>query len=152
MTVYLSPHFSIAELTHSQAATRLGVLNEPGVAQLDNLRRLADVLETVRSAVRDLPVLISSGFRAPAVNREVGGAANSAHIDGRAADFTVPRFGSPKAVCQRIVDAGIVFDQLIYEGAWVHLGIAVRHEPPRREVLTAIFETGRPTRYLKGLQ
>lgn len=152
MTVYLSPHFSIAELTHSQAATRLGVLNEPGVAQLDNLRRLADVLETVRAAVRDLPVLISSGYRSPAVNQAVGGASTSAHLDGRAADFTVPRFGSPKAVCQRIVDAGIVFDQLIYEGAWVHLGIAVQHEPPRRQVLTAIFETGRPTRYLKGLQ
>lgn len=152
MTVYLSPHFSVPELTHSQAAIRLGLNNDPGVGQLDNLRRLADVLETVRTAVRDMPVLISSGLRTLAVNRAVGGAADSAHLDGRAADFTVPRFGSPKQVCQRIIDQGIVFDQLIYEGSWVHLGIAVAHDQPRRQVLTAIFEAGSPTRYLKGLQ
>lgn len=152
MNVYLSPHFSVDELTHSQAATRLGVRNEPNAAQLDNLRRLANVLELVRTAVRNNPVLISSGFRSPVVNNDVGGSLASAHMDGRAADFTVPRFGTPRQVCQCIVDAGLTFDQLIFEGTWVHLGIAARNAAPRGEVLTAIFEPGRKTRYLKGLQ
>ncbi len=150
--VYLSPNFSVYELTQSQAAVRAGLKNEPNSSQLANLRRLADVLESVRRALRDAPMLISSGFRSAAINTRVGGASNSAHLDGRAADFTAPRFGDPKAVCQRILDTGIVFDQLIYEGSWVHLGIARPDAPPRRQVLTAVFRRGEPTQYLEGLQ
>ena len=147
----LSPHFSLSEFTHSQTATRLGLRNEPLSAELANLRRLADVLEDVRRALGGVPIIISSGYRSPAVNNAVGGARNSAHLTGRAADFTAPRFGPPKRICQRIIDAGIVFDQLIDERGWVHLGIAPQGVEPRREVLTAFFAAGVPTRYAKGL-
>ncbi|WP_422099110.1 D-Ala-D-Ala carboxypeptidase family metallohydrolase [Variovorax sp.] len=150
-TPYLSTHFSLAELTASQTAARNGLKNEPGPDALANLRRLAVVLEDVRTALLQAPMLVSSGFRSANVNALVGGAADSAHKDGRAADFTAPRFGSPRDVCQRIVDAGITFDQLIYEGTWVHIGIARVGEQPRRQVLTAIFANKQPTRYVGGL-
>mgnify|MGYP003866436701 CR=1 FL=1 len=147
----LTPHFHLSELTISGAAERRGIRNEPVGSQLDNLRRLAQCLEVVRSNLVGNPILITSGFRSREVNAIVGGARTSAHLDGRAADFTCPGFGSPREVCAQLITNGVVFDQLIYEGTWVHLGIPVFGEPPRQQVLTAIFERGQKARYLKGL-
>lgn len=147
----LTPHFHLSELTISGAAERRGIRNEPVGSQLDNLRRLAQCLEVVRSNLVGNPILITSGFRSREVNAIVGGARTSAHLDGRAADFTCPAFGSPREVCAQLITNGVVFDQLIYEGTWVHLGIPVFGEPPRQQVLTAIFERGQKARYLKGL-
>ncbi|MGA0569628.1 D-Ala-D-Ala carboxypeptidase family metallohydrolase [Variovorax sp. VNK109] len=149
--ILLSPHFHLSELTFSEKAARLGIRNEPNGAQLENLRRLAQVLEVVRSNLVGNPILVSSGFRNPQTNAAVGGARFSAHLDGRAADFICPGFGSPKAICQQLVTNGVVFDQLIYEGTWVHIGIPVLGERPRQQVLTAIFERGKETTYLKGI-
>jgi zinc D-Ala-D-Ala carboxypeptidase len=152
----LSPHFWLSEFTHSQAATRQGISNAPNVFQVANLERTAALLELVRDALGGVPIIISSGFRSQAVNRAVGGATNppSAHLDGCAADFTAPGFGSPRAICQRLVALPAVMagvDQLIYEGTWVHIGIAPKSSAPRGEVLTAIFAPGQRTRYAKGL-
>jgi len=80
------------------------------------------------------PVLVSSGYRSPAVNRAVGGAANSAHMLGCAADFSSPSFGSPLDICRAIARSDIAFDQLIHEfRAWVHIAWAPQ---PRKMVLT----------------
>lgn len=146
----LSPHFQLSEFLNSQAAVRLGLPNEPGAAALNNLRRLAQSLERVRTVLGDVPLLISSGYRAPDVNRAVGGAANSAHLAGLAADFTAPRFGTPREICRALAKAGIPFDQLICEGTWVHFAIAPAGVQPRGEQLTAVFRPGAPTTYLKG--
>lgn len=152
----LSPHFRLSELTLSQAATRLALNNEPLDHEIENLRRLAQLLEEVRSALGERPVLVSSGYRAPAVNKAVGGAPHSAHEVGRAADFTVPAFGPPHEVCVRIAYGlpdlkRLAFDQLIFERNWVHVAVPELGTPPRREVLTAFFNPGRPTRYARGL-
>lgn len=147
----LSPHFRLSEFTVSGVAERRGIRNVPLGTQIENLKRLAQVLEVVRSNLNGNPILISSGFRNAEVNAAVGGSRTSAHIDGRAVDFICPGFGTPKEVCQQLVTNGIVFDQLIYEGTWVHLGIAILGEQPRQQVLTAIFERGSSTRYLRGL-
>lgn len=147
----LSPNFWLSELTASGAAERRGIGNEPNDQQIDNLRRLAQVLELVRSNLDGHPIKINSGFRSPQVNAAVGGSRISAHMDGRAADFICPAFGSPRQICQRLIGTGLVFDQLIYEGTWVHLGIPVWKEEPRGQVLTAVFEAGCATRYQKGL-
>ncbi len=150
-TGLLSPHFSLGEMTQSQAAVRAGISNTPSRTVLANMKRLAERLELVRAALGHRPILISSGYRSPRVNAIVGGAANSAHVKGLAADFTCPGFGAPEAVCRRIIESGIVFDQLIYEGSWVHFGLTDAELPARRQVLTAVFEPHQPVRYLKGL-
>lgn len=146
----LSPHFQLSEFTHSQAAARLGLPNEPGPAALNNLRRLAQHLERVREVLGGVPLIISSGYRSVEVNRAVGGAARSAHLAGLAADFTAPRFGTPREVCRALAKAGIPFDQLIYEGTWVHFAVAPAGSAPRGEKLTAVFHAGGPTTYLGG--
>ena len=134
----LSPHFSLAELIASQVATRKGIDNTPAPATVANLTRLAALLEQVRAVV-GAPIAISSGYRSPALNKAVGGAANSAHVLGLAADISTAKL-APKALALLIRQSDITFDQLIYEGTWVHIGLSTG--VPRRQVLTAKFAGG----------
>jgi hypothetical protein len=98
------------------------------------------LVEQVRTELGQVPILISSGYRCPALNKAVGGATQSAHVAGRAVDFTAPRFGTPLIICQHLAKSTLPFDQLIYENThgitWVHLGIAEEKVAPRRQVLT----------------
>lgn len=134
----LSKNFSLAELVASQVATRQGIDNAPVPAIVANLTRLAALLEQVRALV-GAPIAISSGYRSPALNKAVGGAANSAHVLGLAADISTAKL-APKALALLIRQSDIAFDQLIYEGTWVH--IALSAGAPRRQVLAAKFAGG----------
>lgn len=73
MPRHLSSHFTLEEMIHSQAATRQRIDNSPSPEILSNLRRLAATLEEVRSLLGDAPILISSGYRCPALNRATSG-------------------------------------------------------------------------------
>ena len=153
----LTKHFTLLEFTASDAARRLRIDNTPGTTALPALQRLAELMEQVRDVLGGVPVLISSGYRSAALNAAVGGSATSAHLLGLAADFTAPAFGSPRAICQELIVAGLVWDQLILErpsaaepdGRWVHIGLPQLGKP-RRQILTAINRGGR-VRYETGL-
>jgi zinc D-Ala-D-Ala carboxypeptidase len=142
----LSPHFSLAELTHSEIAVRRGLDNTPNADSLENLKMLAGYLERVRDILQ-VPIVIHSGYRSLKVNIAVGGSPNSSHMRGEAADFTAPQYGTPQEIAKKILVSGIMFDQLIYEGAWVHFGI---DGMMRRQVLTAHFAGGKAT-YSSGI-
>lgn len=128
----LSPHFHLDEFTTSQTAARHGISNAPTAAVIERLKTTAAGLEKVRASLGK-PILVSSGYRSPEVNRRVGGSPTSAHLKGWAADFISPGFGSPLAICHAIVEAKVPFDQLIEEGTWVHISFDPRM---RGEVLT----------------
>lgn len=147
----LSPNFTVAELTVSNSAERAGLRNVPVGTALDNLARLAQFLESVRGLLFNAPILVSSGYRSPAVNNLVGGSHKSAHMQGLAADFIAPKYGRPKAIAQAIRDSSLQFDQLIFEGTWVHVAIPAAGAVPRRDVLTAVFRGGMAPQYLKGI-
>lgn len=142
----LSPNFSLDELTASQTAVRRNISNAPSTDVIRNLVRLAAALERVRAAA-GRPIAISSGYRSPALNSWVGGSSTSAHTLGLAADITCSGI-SPKALAMLIRESDIEFDQLIYEGTWVHIGLSTL--APRRQVLTASFAGGKAT-YSKGI-
>jgi hypothetical protein len=130
----LTDHFTLEELTHSQTAARLGLDNEPPPDVVDALTRTAHGLEMVRVLLQ-APILVSSGYRSPKVNRAVGGAANSQHILGEAADFTAPGFGDPTEIVRAIMRSTrpIPYDQLIVEfGRWVHISFS---RSPRHQAL-----------------
>lgn len=134
--IRLTEHFTLDELTFSQEAARRGINNVPSRTVMTNLTDLCCALEEVRELVLH-PILISSGYRSEELNKALGGAANSRHVLGLAADFTVPGYGSPLAVAKRIAESDLPFDQVIHEfGRWVHLGMSLPGEKPRRQTLT----------------
>ena len=138
----LSENITLAELTHSQTADRLGLDNTPSPTVAVHLARLAQGLELVRKLV-SCPIVISSGYRSTLVNKAVGGSAKSQHVDGHAADITAPAFGSPRKLMAAIVAARLPYDQCILEyankgGGWVHISFT---PSPRGQALV-IDDTG----------
>ncbi len=144
---FLSEHFTLEEMILSQTAARRGIDNKPTPEIVKNLKETCALLEAVRIALGGVPILISSGYRSPALNKAVGGSKTSAHMEGFAADFTAPAFGTPLQVARAISAAGIAYDQLIHEfGVWVHIGL--RAGALRKEDLSIFSGTG----YLPGLR
>jgi len=119
----MTPHFSLDELTHTDHRK---LDNTPDAQELANLQRLAEFLETVKTALGGKPVMISSAFRSKAVNDAVGSRDTSQHRQGLACDFRVPGM-VPDAVVRAIIAANLPFDQIIREfDAWTHISIADR--------------------------
>lgn len=140
----LSKSFTLAELCVTSA--RLD--NTPGQKQIESLRTLAtDILQPLRDAV-GVPVNVTSAYRAPAVNKAVGGTKTSQHVLGEAADIVVAGM-SPREVCETIIALNLPFDQLIQEfGRWTHVSRGPRN---RRQVLTATRSKAGKVSYLVGL-
>ena len=143
----LSDHFSLDEFTASQEATRHSIGNTPSAKVVENLRMLAALLEQVRTLLGGHSIRISSGFRSLVLNRHIGSFDTSAHVRGYAADFTCPAFGTPLEVAKEIAESNLKFDQLIYEGTWVHISCDPQN---RRQLITARFEHGH-TYYTTGI-
>lgn len=141
----LSTNFSLAQLVYSETAEKNGIDNTPPPEIVENLKRLAAGLEAVQ-ALLGAPLEISSGYRCTALNEAVGGSGESQHVQGLAADFACPAFGSPLEVARAVQQSGIRFDQCILEyGRWVHMSF---NEAQRGRLLTIYDEK---EGYLAGL-
>ena len=120
----LSTHFTLEELARSDAAARNGWDNTPNEQETENLKRLAVLLESVKSAVGMKPVMINSGFRSKKVNDSVGSKDTSQHRIGCAADLRVPGM-TPRQVVEACIANGVPFDQIILEfDSWTHISVA----------------------------
>ncbi len=142
----LSEHFTLEEMTASEIAIRKNLDNTPPEQIIENLTELALSLERIRGILNH-PIRITSGYRSVKVNAAIGGSPTSAHCMGYAADFVCPEFGTPQEIAKAIISVGIPFDQLIYEGTWVHFSI---DERMRGQVLTAYFGGSKVT-YINGI-
>jgi len=131
----LSPHFFLSELVASTTADLLHLDNTPAPELLPRLILLAEMLERIRSTL-NVPIIITSGYRSPAVNSAVGGVTSSAHTKGHAADFVAPRYGTASAVAATLAPLVSVLGigQIILEGVkgrqWVH----VSTHPPEHAI------------------
>lgn len=146
----LQTSFWLSEFLRSDTAVRKGIDNTPAPEVLNNLRNvLAPGLQRVRNLLR-VPMQITSGYRGPALNAAVGGARDSQHLLGLAADFVAPEFGLPVTIASYLLQHApeLRFDQLIQEGTWVHISFVPG--VPRGDVLTAHFVDGHAT-YSRGL-
>lgn len=117
----IGKYFTLKELTVS----RVKMDNRPGRIQAVNLERLVrELLDPLQEMLGEA-IVINSGYRSPAVNRAVGGAANpiSQHTKGEAVDIVC----SDNAKLFRLIRDHFVFDQLIWEKGdhhqpeWVHV-------------------------------
>lgn len=120
-------NFSISELIKSDKAKQKGIRNMPSITQVDNMLNLiVYCLQPVRDLLNK-PMIISSGFRSPELNKLVGGVANSQHLEGKAADFTVPG-ETVSGIIFKIQTSNIEYDQLINEyNKWVHISFNKGH-------------------------
>jgi hypothetical protein len=135
----LTEHFTLEELT---ATNHRQFDNTPNETEAENLQRLAELLESVKSALGGLPVMVNSGFRSKAVNDSVGSRDTSQHRLGCAADIRVPGL-TPDAVVRAVITAGLPYDQLIREfDAWTHISVTNAADGVPRQQALIIDKSG----------
>ena len=138
----LSPNFTLEELTVTEHRE---FKNEPNPTETENLKRLAVLLEQVKSVLGGVPIMVNSAFRSKQVNDAVGSKDTSQHRVGCAADIRVPGV-APDGVVKAVIAAKLPFDQLIREfDRWTH--ISVPNDPkgkPRGQVLIIDKQGTRP--------
>jgi len=121
--------------------------NIPSHVHIENLKRLCRWLERLRKRWNELygegddPIIINSGYRSPAVNKAVGGAQNSNHLTGCAADIRCLGIEQALRYATILLDISDEsredFDELLIERSpkgtyWLHF--AVRPSGNRRKV------------------
>lgn len=129
-------YFTIQELTKSQTALRKGIKNIPSKEEEENLVALIEkILDPLRQAYGK-PIIVTSGYRCKALNSAIGGASNSQHLYGQAADIrSVPdTIEENKKLFDLIQSLKLPFDQLIneYNFDWVHVSYSNRN---RKQIL-----------------
>ena len=143
----LSPHFSLEEFTYSSTALSRGIDNSlnpqnPAHAKvISNLTTLCkEVLEPLREHVQE-PVIISSGYRCPQLNKVVGGSSTSQHMTGEACDIHLSDQKKLREWFVWLMDS-CNFDQLILERVsknsnhyWIHVSCKSDPSKNRHQVL-----------------
>jgi len=129
----LTEHFTLEELTHTDHRE---LDNTPNDAELENLKRLAEFLEEVKTVLGGKPIMVNSAFRSKAVNDAVGSKDTSQHRIGCAADIRVPAM-TPDQVVRAVIASGLGFDQVIREfDRWTHISIPNQAAgSPRKQAL-----------------
>lgn len=138
----LSAHLTLAEVTVSDTAKRLGIPNLPTPEHTVNLMALAEAIFEPLRAHFGVPLHVSSGYRSAELNAATPGAsATSQHSTGEALDLDQDGRGNgvTNAEVFAFIRANLPFDQLIWEGGddanpdWVH--VSYRASRLRGEVL-----------------
>lgn len=127
-------YFTLKELVYSDTAKVQNIDNVPTFEHIVNLYRLCDkVLDPARKELCR-PITVTSGYRSPELNKEVGGVSNSQHLTGCAADLK----------CTNLVELFDILsenpeiDQLLFEDngvtRWIHVSIPEQGKTPRRQI------------------
>jgi uncharacterized protein YcbK (DUF882 family) len=114
----LTPNFSLSEFRSKCGA------NFPDLV-LKNIQDLARALQIIRNEIR-VPITITSGYRSPEHNQSIGGAQNSMHTRGLAADFKAEGIApnAVAAIIERLISEGkIPQGGLKAYKTWVHYDI-----------------------------
>lgn len=123
----LMKHFTEAELR---------IENAPAEIKKNMYALVENVLDPLRGNLGK-PIIITSGYRNPEYNKNVGGTKNSQHIKGQAVDFITSV--NLEEVFKLIIKH-FEFDQVIFEKSdngsrWIHVSYSL--EKNRRECLIA---------------
>lgn len=131
-------YFNMSELTHSAVARSLHLDNHPPEEVCLNIEALVEhVLDPARELLGK-PLYVSSGYRSARLNQAVGGAVNSQHLRGEAADVYTTTADDNRKLFEIMLS--LPFDQLIWERgdrvapAWIHVSYK-RNGNNRGEVL-----------------
>lgn len=132
MGTQLSKNFSLEELIASNTAKIKKIDNTPSVKIIKNLEKLCkQVLQPIRDKY-DHAITITSGYRSPKLNAAVGGAKNSQHLKGEAADIKCSATSKAELfnlIKDMISKGEIKVGQLIWEYGtkkepnWIHVSL-----------------------------
>jgi zinc D-Ala-D-Ala carboxypeptidase len=141
----ISKYISYAEATKSNTAIKYGIDNTPNKDQLKAMQLVAtEVFDKVREHF-GVPIAITSFLRVESLNRKIGGAKNSQHVDGQAIDIDADVFGgvTNKQIYDFIRD-NLDYDQLIneFDYSWIHVSY-VSNESNRNRQLAAVKSNGK---------
>ena len=131
----ISKNFTLEEMLSSATAKDKKIDNSPTPEARKNIQSLVD---NTLQPVRDLygkNIHINSGYRCPALNKAVGGAVNSQHTEGKAADITTGGPVENRKLFDLILKSGISFDQLIDESNYKWIHISYNEGKNRKQVL-----------------
>lgn len=124
--VFIMKYFSLGEMTRSDTARRLGIDNTPPDDIKNNLTLFIEkVLDPIREDWGS-PIIVSSGYRCPELNKAVGGVKTSGHLYGFCADLQVKgdlrKFSN--FVIEWMKEHHMKWDQIIFEKSggvtWLH--------------------------------
>ena len=166
--VRLTPHFTLEEMTRTNVKLESYLdrqrQQQPKEEVIENLTRVCQWLEMLREewnlrygsltqepsltpnpspqgeGSKEEPIIVTSGYRSPAVNKAVGGCKTSNHLTGCAADLRV--LGKEQLLRYAVIlldisdEAHQDFDELLLERNaqcyWLHF--AVRPKNNRRKI------------------
>ena len=138
----LTEHFTLEELTHTDHRE---FDNTPNDAELENIKRLAEFLEQVKTVLGGKPIMVNSAFRSKQVNDAVGSKDTSQHRIGCAADIRVPSM-TPDEVVRAVIASNLSYDQIIREfDRWTHISVPNQAGgSPRKQALIIDKQGTRP--------
>jgi hypothetical protein len=114
-------NFKFSELLYSKTAEERGISNIPDKESANNILELIVLcLQPIRDKLKK-PIIITSGYRSPELNKIIGGVNSSQHCKGQAADIKVNGMRADE-LANFIHNSGVEYDQLIVEyDSWVHI-------------------------------
>lgn len=147
-------YFKVSEMWASRTAVDRGINNAPDAT---TRQRIVETINNLLDPIREFyghPIKVTSGYRCRALNSAVGGASNSSHMYGYAADIK-PYDGDMKTMQKKVLEWARThkFDQIIIEqpdsngtASWIHVGWKRGADgSQRRQFLTARKVNGRWT-------
>lgn len=156
----ISKNFTLAELTRSNVATRLGLNNTPTT---DGIHKLTMMVNALIQPIRDKlgPIRVTSAYRSAEVNTAIGGSPSSQHCRYEAIDcqYVGPNGMDNIKIFETLQSLELDFDQCILEfgdsteshdpnyPAWIHLSYKICDN--RKEVLVAYKDKKKKTKYRK---
>jgi zinc D-Ala-D-Ala carboxypeptidase len=140
----ISKDLTLAEVSKSNTAIKLGIDNEPKGEHLNNMIHTANAIFQPMRDHFGKPIFVSSGYRSLELNKAIGGASTSQHCKGEALDLDndAVEYPTNKDIFDYIKNH-LDFDQLIWEfdGAWVH--VSYNKDKNRKQVLRALKVNGK---------
>lgn len=134
----ISKNFTLEEFERSAAAAANGISNTAPPDAIKNIDRLVyELLQPVRNEWGK-PMHINSGYRSAAVNALVGGAKNSYHTKGLAADIRIRTKQEGRTLAAMFLSHALC-DLVILERSkqsmWLHVQLS---DTPRHKYLEIV--------------
>jgi len=121
----------------------------PSLEVLQNLVKIAGILQIYRTKVFKLPITINSGWRSESYNKKIGGAPDSYHVKGMAIDFIATGYTPP--MVYDLMDR-IHFGGVENAPSWTHIDIrnSILRFNPQNIVLASHYSVAEHEKVFRG--